>query len=1107
MKTDDTDTIILDRSRNSRAFEDRESLWAPELSRIMDRLWDHTESLDVVGPRATDEGPRQSGDHRPYLSIAIFGPSGSGKSSLLRTLVRVVNGSEAKAVTRLLRDRGASQGKDKDLHRLRGLLYALPVMQPDRFAEHDHFLYAFLANALKAEKEQRERRESRRDERRRDDDRRYEPDALSPVQQRFQELSDFLRVIDEPEKSRDYDPLGLSLERLERHTSALLLREKIGRFIDSLADELAGKPAKGGASSVVLLTVDDVDMSPEHLVTALKVYQTYLLHPRLVPVFTFTDRTAEEILRGYFHRHLSTFSLPDRKGSARQPMTFATAGEGSQRLSVGDQLALQYLARCFPVRNRIRLGPAPARFRDMQYKVSEGGAKEGESAQEKPVATLLLAASQLLFGTADRDAKNRIRAALRPSTLRRQFHVVDEMTAVGVEDYFERPTEDGQTFGPWRLGFSVRSKKEIEKRRKDNDGDLGWTPLWFEVFDRAAWALMNVHRDVLREYDLHLEDIYSWTPQGLRRLLLDTLLAQPIEVRRALIRRWRFRLSSRRGETISLLAANVFRPWMPGEEPTGDATAMKVYDKDELKGVTEGRNHLSAPTALIWFLDLAIGFYQPQILAWNRPTTVASSNPQTGRVVGVGWNLETGAVNAIRTARENEAVAAAGMLFLDPRKFSSALNWPLADKGEGGNSSAAFSHNAILLLRCWTYYGYSSGRYWAAVSLWRGLGLLGKLLRMLRERELDRLPLSDGGGDLKEKVAGILRNHLIRGLVPGQLVGEGETGSRLDIAFKRWDLTPVGQKGVKLDLVERIVDWLQKYQDSVKGEAAEMIQLMAEGEDDLKNGETRWDRSLLRRLHGDDIVGSLLTRLNATYIDDQENDDLFRTGIDLTEQGPESSDGKSDPKKRWNAGIAMTTWTRVFLDYWRGLQPMQELLRTCPIVAPFAEGPVTDSFRDHTVNAFIGQKSKKEDLPSRLGRFAGGWQNSADKLEQNWETAWAATGGQGKEASKPKNGSWARPEKDERDHQTQRFTKRVGLKPDQAETAAEVEKTEVEQIDAFVRNLSGVCLFYAIPWELPDDSRARRPSSAPNCEGVEESSQGDNQAEAQPPDGGGEAAS
>lgn len=913
--------VVLDRSRNARAFELEESFWCRELGRILDKIGQQVESLR----RSETGGGDHEVDPRPFLSIAIFGPSGSGKSSLLRTLTRYVNLDDPESWKPCRAVLGGSEGTGFGKEH-REKVHALPVIQADRFAEHDHFLYSFLASALKDDKELGERR------RRRDDDGyRSRPDALSPVQQAFQELGEFLRVIDEPEKSRDYDPLGLSLERLERHTSGLLLRDKLGRFIDSLATQLTESRSE---DTLILLPVDDADMSPDHLVRTLKTYQSYLLHPRLVPVFTFTDRTAEEILRVHFQAHVAS---PGEAGQgSKEARLYHEPGEGTEQLPVSEQLALQFLARCFPVRNRIRLGPAPARMRASNYQQREDHAGDGEATRD-----LLSKASNTLFGCKDRESENDVRAALRPATLRRQLHVVDELAEARVQELWDKDPDE--------------------------------RPRWIQVYDRASWSLMNVHRDVLREYDLHLEDLYSWTPRGLQRVVLDTLLGLDLETRRALLRRWRRRTASRRGQTLSLLAANVFRPWLPGEEPSGDQSFIPVLSGEELQHLPEGKDRIAASTAAIWFLRLTIGFYLPQVLAWYRPNDIAVKHPEKGRISGVGWDLASGPVNAIRAAEANDALASSGMLFLQPKPFADALEGKFLkqhddpaghddpaehDESPAFESLARQQPRSEIMLRSWGFHGFGQGRYWSAVSLWRGLGLVGQLLEARRKLQLemecarkvasDQDPFSESSFQKpwEERVRGILRSHLVRGMVPDEFMGEQDNDSkRWDIAFQRWDLVANELEPRDGTFAGDLFAWLNNLAPFNPGRRLpvplgdeferqgdhqpNMVNLIPS---DMTGWECRWSRSLVRRMHGDDIVGHLFPQVNSSYIEDQ---------------GFYGGPGSGGTRYRWSAGVALVTWNRLLLDYWRGLFSMQELLRTCPLIAPFSDGPLVTPLRQY----------------------------------------------------------------------------------------------------------------------------------------------------------------
>jgi hypothetical protein len=641
-------------------------LWAEDLFRVLRLIGQHVQQLNG----STEEGdcrgkpgtnPRQSNVHseedEPFLSIAIFGPSGSGKSSLLSTLVREVQASRWRTDD-FFHDLGVLSHLDPDdpfyskkdtIKALHHNIATLKVLHPDTFAQDDNFLYAVLARALQEEKRVNDRERPT-----------AESDILSPLQRQFQELSDYLRVLDPVEKSQDYDPLGLSLERMERHTSGLLLRDKLKEFLRRLPTSL-GVSKEG----IVLLPVDDVDMSPEHMVEILQIYQSFLLHPRVVPIFTFTDRTAEELLNVHFSKYLT-----------RNSRTFDEPGEGGNRLRVSEKLALQHLARCFPVRNRIRLGPAPARVQRAVYLASSRGPSKNDS-DGTPVLDLLRAANFLLFGHPDWDKAHEVSAALRPSTLRRQLHVMDTLIEAGVEHYnglFKQPifadrsTESfdkrSATQNPVQPVMQVQGSSEKEDK-KDH---------WVRVLNRSTWALLNVHRDVLREFDLYLEDLYSWSLRALRRVVLDTLLAQDTHVRRALLRRWRDRADSRRSQVLSLLAMNMFKPWTPVEEPYGDDEY--VYERPERTGncALEGCEGLKTDTVCLWFLELTIGFYMPLALARPRVTDAADSESARSRVIGIGWGVESGPINAVRDADARQNMLPTGICFLSPEDFRDHLN-------------------------------------------------------------------------------------------------------------------------------------------------------------------------------------------------------------------------------------------------------------------------------------------------------------------------------------------------------------------------------------------------------------------------------------------------
>ncbi|HSK77596.1 MAG TPA: hypothetical protein VLQ45_14185 [Thermoanaerobaculia bacterium] len=836
--------IRLERSRTSRAFHPDESLWKKELDQIFELLRKHAAALESSPP---------DDKKQPILSISVFGTYGSGKTSLLKTLVEEVNGGER--VPEKLKDR----------------LYALPVIEPNILAKDEHFLYTFLATALEEDIERQRDREKERERHSSATSR-----ALTPVQQAFQDVSEYLQVIDEVERPAEYDPLGFSLERLERHTSGLLLRKRLGAFIDSLADRLAGNR---GRSSLVLLPVDDPDMSLESLTATLDTYRQYLQHPRLVPVFTFTGRLPEELLRVYFARNLLI---------AERQKLFAELSEPSSSLDMTEHLAVQYMVKLFPIRNRIRLGPAPARVQGGHYVV-----QDDEKKGEKKVWNLLETASNLLFGYPEWPIAPRVRLALRPSTLRRQIQVLDAMYDSGVSDL------------------------QKEASRKDRR--------WAEFFEKAAWALVNVHRDVLRELRMQMEDLQSLTPRNLSREVLSAILSQDLETRRELLQRWRFQVEDRRGQVLSLLALNAFRPFMRGDEPSGDdPDAVLAESKRKTPPDGCGPFEFSALKGFLWFLDLWTGFYLPQILARNRPNDIAKKNSELGSVHGIGWNLRSGPRHAIREVLSNRDISATGMMLLLPDSFSTVLKKPQ------GSSKKPAGNKAILALHLWCFFGYKAGYPWAAVSFWRGLGLIGQLLE---DRARARTG-EESEPDRKQRIRFILSKHCETAREPGAFQ-EGRQAF-----FNNWSFPEEPGKDDLGTLTDAVYSWLSRFaKDRVVLESPPP-------EDSARGNEAKWwaknsKTSFIRRLHGEYLLGELWPELGGAYF-----------------AGPSDDNKPPDAGGALDAWDALARWATVLFRYFEGTQgikgeteggrielfPLQEALFNCPLLAPFFE-PVEETYK------------------------------------------------------------------------------------------------------------------------------------------------------------------
>jgi hypothetical protein len=849
-----TIVLQLDRSRTERAFDRKESFWDNhEIERMLKLIDTHVGALKGLKEKGVDE------KKGPLLSIGIFGSPGSGKTSLLRTFVERARGD----------------------NKVYSHIHSLPVIRPNTIAKDDHFLYAFLASALK---EDRVRNENAGDQ--------YQDSpVLSRIQQKFQEVSEYLQVINEAERSQEDDPLGRSLERLERHECGLLLIEKMYTFIDEMEKMMTGSKDD---HAVVLLPVDDADMSMDILVSALDTCWRYLKHPRLIPVFTFTGRLAEELLRVHYERKLTLEGRSDSTGKLREAAT---------SLMLTENMAIQYLGRLFPVRNRIRMGSAAARVLKAEYTSSKYKPPETkksnnrqESNKTEKVLDLLETVSKLLFGHPDQFTP-RIRAPLRMVTLRRQIQIVDAMQEAGIDKLDMK-------------NITAESKAESKHEKS-----------WAQLFDLATWALLNTHRDIMREIELNLDDLYTWTPMGLRLVVLHSILSLELKKRRKLLTKWRYRTEGRRTQMLSLLAANVFRPWMEGVEPTGD-DLDEIYKpmKKENETGTEGENNFSFPVrkGIIWFLDLCIGFYLPQVLACNFPDNTiknqkTDSSGSNQFITGIGWDFVSGPLHAVREALFNKDRFFSGMLFIDSSKFNELIK---IEKDE----EISKLH---FLMYLWCFYGHDEGRPWAAVSFWRGLGLIGQLISM-RAGIVDKTLKKDR----HDKIISILNQHLEAACVIGR-PPKIKTEEQYDGTFKfsEWKCdSGYKEKNEKETIMNHFASKLENWLDTQLPEKRHISPLYSKG-----NEKERWEACFIRRLHGESIISEFWRDLENVYFDIQP---LYRMVKINNEKKTEIT---VDVEK------VIKGWVSALIVYWKGdtsngdnnSSRVQEVLKKCPILELF----------------------------------------------------------------------------------------------------------------------------------------------------------------------------
>ena len=242
-------------------------------------------------------------------------------------------------------------------------------------------------------------------------------------------------------------------------------------------------------------------------------------------------------------------------------------------------------------------------------------------------------------------------------------------------------------------------------------------------------------------------------------------------------------------------------------------------------------------------------------------------------------------------------------------------------------AAAATVHDDQLLVRIWTCYGFHGGSYWAAASLWRGLGMIGQVIdfhRIWKQEIDDKFGLTEENRydedkeedrkkyeeEITQRITGLLRTHCLRGLVPGMGLGGPSPNDTLDLAFSEWDTE--GQRRATRRMAERLRRWLDRIHEQFRSSPFEKSE--------------KWSSCVVRRMHGAHVIGSFWTWLEAEHLNHQGRQYSRRS------------------KYHWNAGLALTSWIRVLIRYFERSHEERAIIETCPLVSPFLSHSARDPF-------------------------------------------------------------------------------------------------------------------------------------------------------------------
>jgi hypothetical protein len=303
-------------------------------------------------------------------------------------------------------------------------------------------------------------------------------------------------------------------------------------------------------------------------------------------------------------------------------------------------------------------------------------------------------------------------------------------------------------------------------------------------------------------------------------------------------------------------------------------------------------------------------------LAWNRPGRDENKKEnEPGPVPGIGWDLISGPIHAIREAINNNKIFATGMLFLDPGEFFKIIN--RKENKEPDNNKKLAELKVFILT--WCFYGYMEGKPWAAVSLWRGLGLMGQILKMDIEQGK-----SDDNSRFRH-IKNILWKHFNSAIVLGNLPGDSKNVK--DLSYKKFRIVgdaaeSTGISGKEMgnavdDLVRELIKWLDglkpanNSENSGKSEKSDPTRLYPMdplrqipdssitdilkkyGDESIRKfkDELRWNLCFTRRLHGESFMSVFWQDLDNIYY--------------------------SEPFNKWGLENILTGWCNVLDEYWK----------------------------------------------------------------------------------------------------------------------------------------------------------------------------------------------